>query len=301
MKCIHCNKEGVSYDGVSEMFFCKECGSLYDTEEHEQYIRNKGKIKIKEDKPSEVKGLSVFSHIILNTIQSIPLIGLIIPLMIGCSEMPGNDKKFYAGRFISQFLILSGAMLVYTVFIMDSRELRLAQLHDIVSTANNYFISASDREFDIDERDIPVSVLNRIEPVTLEPDIKYLDDISMFDGATVKGSTVLTLVNDIALDDRVSILVQTKQIASRYSKTTYRNYGLALDGVAYKADGPCYIKTDLEVLEPLTDDYGRLVHIEVIDLDKDKSIFKISEESNYSIQCFYEDDILIALVVKELK
>ena len=50
MKCIHCNKEGVSYDGVSEMFFCKECGSLYDAEEHEQYIRNKGKIKIKEIK-----------------------------------------------------------------------------------------------------------------------------------------------------------------------------------------------------------------------------------------------------------
>lgn len=300
MKCVICGKEGVSYDGISEMFYCEECGSLYSAEEKEKREHKHKKQKEVNKEQVKEKDLSLFSHVVLNTTQSIPILNILIPIVVGCSEMPNEDRKYYLSRFISQLFIIMCLICVYAVFISDSRDYRLEQFHKLTSVINSKFVSINDDRLSIEDRGIPISALKNIEIVSPEPESKYLESIEMFDDATVKGSTLLELIYDIYSDD-LAILIQTKQIANRYGKTTYRNYGLIIDGTIYKVDSPCYIKTEFDEVTPMTDDYGKTLSVELSDLENTKSIFKISEDNKYNIKCLYENDSLIGIVITESK
>ena len=298
MKCINCNNEEVVFDTVSEMYYCEKCGTLFEEGE----IKNKGNKKDCAKKHVKNNTLSLFSHVVLNTVQSMPIVGLIVPLLVSSTQISEYDRKYYTSRFISQILQCICIALVYAVFIAGAKEARSMYLHDMINGVNGYFITMADSHIDIKYTYVPVKVLDKLEPLKPDVESEYVDSMYLLDGSTIKGKSVSTILTDLNNQEDITILLQTTGIAKRYGKTTYRNFGQAIEGIELKTNEPCYIKDVGDTITPLLDDYGNVIRLGLKDLEDSKSIFYVKEDSNFTIKCFYnEDGTLIGVMLTETK
>lgn len=300
MKCIKCGAEGVAYDAVGNMFYCNKCNSLFSEDEVNKATKQQKKVTNKEKKIEE-KNLGTVSHIVFNLLQSLPLFNIIIPILISNSDVNDEDKKFYASRLISSLIILIILVIVFYFDILDVRSERINDLKSLKDKALQYALTCNDRDLSIDDFEVPVTKLRVIEQEE-EDDFSYYDIIQVFDNGSISGEYISNVLHDLDEVGGISILYQTKNIAQRYKKTTYRNYGPMLKNAEYKSNSPVYIKTELtDLLEQgiYTDDYGNPIVLPLSDIDAEKSIFAINKKSTYSINCIYDEDILKIVVVKE--
>lgn len=300
MKCIKCGSDDVTFDMVSELFYCSKCNSLFSEDELNKAPKKQKKAPNDSEKVKD-KSLGTFSHIVLNLLQSLPLLNIIVPVLISQSDVNDEDKKFYASRLISSLIIVIILVVILYFDIISVRYERLDSLKSLKDKALQYVLTHNDEDLSIDEFKVPVADIKVIEQEK-EDEFSYYDIMRTFNNGSINGEYLLDMLNDLDKVGNVSILYQTKAVARRHKKTTYRNYGPVLSNAEYKPSGPVYINTDLTDLleqEIITDDYGNQIIIPLSDVDAERTIYTINKKSTYSINCIYDKDILKVVVVKE--
>ena len=151
MKCLNCGSEELKYDELSDMYFCPKCNRLYDKGEivedmNEDDIEDDFEDGIKEWKEEE--DLNGFSLTVLSIMQSIPIIGLMVPILVNNSNVKVTYKKQFAYRFIGQVvicivLIIFGAVLYINdkTYVVDNLQ---HNMNLIVQSVRGSYISKDD-------------------------------------------------------------------------------------------------------------------------------------------------------------
>ena len=130
MKCLNCGSEELKYDELSGMYFCPKCNRLYDKSEIKDDVA-KDDIDIEDDESSPIvwdenEDLNGFSLTVLSILQSIPILGLIVPVIVNNSNVKLIYKKTFAYRLIGQFIIGIVLIVFGAVLFMNDKDNTIA-------------------------------------------------------------------------------------------------------------------------------------------------------------------------------
>lgn len=312
MKCLNCGSEELKYDELSDMYFCPKCNRLYDKDEiiedmNEDDIEYDFEDGIKEWKEEE--DLNGFSLTVLSIIQSIPIIGLIVPILISNSSVKVGYKKQFAYRFIGQVvicivLIIFGAVLYINdkTYVVDNLQ---HNMNLIVQSVRGSYISKDD---------IQIPNLTTVPKDSMIDTDAYVPEVGpilqgnweYFDGITMTGKQVKSLV-DSTVDSMVAYLLQTPDIAERHGKDSYRNFGYVLAGAESDSTKSNVFFVDKQsVYSFYTDDYGEYKDSGISDMSNSKCIFYINPKKSYTFNIIKNDSdevigFMFTEVVEEVK
>lgn len=284
MKCVECGSEELKYDDVSDMYFCDKCNKLFAIDELEPQDTTVSENFEEED----LNGLSLT---VLHLIQSIPVIGIIAPLLIANSNVKQEYKKAYAYRFISRLLIL--LVLAY-LFMFEFQSVKIDLYGTIVTGMKNIVTSTIPKsDFKIDEIEIPTgldfSTIQDIiyKEVNEDKSTQYIPDTNLefLSGVTMTGKQVLNLI-DSTSEYLVAYLVQTNDIRDRHGKKTYRNFGYLLADA--ELNGSVYYIELQDAYTLYLDDFNEMVFNKLDDLRNSRYIFYIRPRSSYSVDLIYD-------------
>lgn len=306
MKCLNCGSEELKYDELSDMYFCPKCNRLYDKSEIKDDV-SKDAIDAEDDSPTawnEDEDLNGFSLTILSILQSIPILGLIVPVIVNNSNVKLIYKKTFAYRLIGQFII--GMILIVfgaVLFINDKYNTITTLQYNMSSLIQDV------RSCYISKNDIRIPSLASIQKDTMVDADTYIPEVEpilqgnweYFDGITMTGKQVKSLV-DNTVDNMVAYLLQTPDIAERHGKDSYRNFGYVLAGAKSDSTKSNVFFIDKQSTYSFyTDDYGEYKDSGISDMSNSKYIFYINTKKSYTFNTIKnENDEVVGFMFTEV-
>ena len=308
MKCLNCGSEELKYDELSDMYFCPKCNRLYDkSETKDNSIKDDIDIEDDESSPTvwdEDEDLNGFSLTVLSILQSIPILGLIVPVIVNNSNVKLLYKKTFAYRLIGQFII--GIILIVfgaVLFVNDKNNTIAILQHNmssLVQDVRTCYISK-------DEVRMPsftsISKDSMIDTDSYVPEVESIPqgNWEYFDGITMTGKQVKSLV-DNTVGNMVAYLLQTPDIAERHGKDSYRNFGYVLAGAKSDSTKSNVFFVDKQsVYSFYTDDYGEYKDSGISDMSNSKYIFYINPKKPYTFNTIKnENDEVIGFMFTEV-
>lgn len=309
MKCLNCGSEELKYDELSDMYFCPKCNRLYDKDDVVEDIDDIEDIdnSIKEWKEEE--DLNGFSLTVLSIIQSIPIIGLIVPIIINNSNVKVSYKRQFGYRFIGQIaiciiLVILGAVLfvndkAYTVDNLQGKMISLVQ------SVRGSYISKDDVRMP-NLTTVPKDDIIDIDSYVPEVEPLKQDNWEYFNGTSMSGKQVMSLVTN-TVGSKVSYLLQTPDIADRHGKDSYRNFGYVLAGAESDSiKSSTYFIDKQSTYSFYTDDYGEYKDTGISDMSNSKYIFYVNPKKSYTFNTIENDEdevigFMFTEIVEEVK
>lgn len=313
MKCLNCGSEELKYDELSDMYFCPKCNRLYDKSEVEGKSIKDG-IDTEDDESSptvwdENEDLNGFSLTVLSILQSIPILGLIVPVIVNNSNVKLIYKKTFAYRLIGQFIIGIILIVFGAVLFMNDKDNTITMLqrnmNTIVHDVRACYISKDDIRIP-DLTSVPKDSMIDTDAYVPEVEPILQGNWEYFNGTVMTGKQVKSLV-DNTVGSMVSYLLQTPDIAERHGKDSYRNFGYVLAGA--KSDS---VKSNVFFIDKqstysfYTDDYGEYKDSGISDMSNSKYIFYINPKKSYTFNTVKSDNdevigFMFTEVVEEVK
>lgn len=309
MKCLNCGSEELKYDELSDMYFCPKCNRLYskndieidedDIEDDEDYL----------DVWNEDEDLNRFSLTVLSILQSIPIIGLIVPVIVNNSNVKPVYKKTFAYRLIGQLAIGVTVFILGVVIFVTDKYTVISDLqnniYDVVQTVRKTYISKSDIRI---PSLVSVPIDSMIDMSTYEPEISSLQasEWTYFNGVIMTGKQVTSLV-DTTVGSQVSYLLQTPDIAERHGKDCYRNFGYVLTGAeSDSSKSNVYFIDKQSTYSFYTDDYGEYRDSGIADMSNSKYIFYVNPKKSYTFNTIENDEdevigFMFTEIIEEVK
>lgn len=279
MVCLKCGSTSLTYDKLANMYFCKSCNKLYNDKEVDFN---------KCDELKETKELGGFTLTALNLVQSIPLVGIIVPYIITKSNVSNSYKRLFSYRFISQFIL--------TIIIVVALSICYLNLGKDISSAIQYshsMIVNSVKDTYIKKSDV-LSPTAKSKAKIDKPVVDSLstldsDNLIAFDGVVINGKAARTLI-DYSGNSLYACLLQTKSIEERYGKYCYKNYGYRLsEAYADTVHENYYVQCN-KYYDFYKDNAGNYVELGLDGIDDDKYIYYVNPASLYRFNVALDRD-----------
>ena len=297
MKCLNCGSKELDYDELSNMYFCPKCNRLYSASE----VESDAELLIDDDDTSnveewEVEGLNGFSLIVLNILQSIPIIGILIPIVVTNANVKESDKRHFGYRFLAQLFSVLICVVLLTIVMYNYKIDYGETLQQGMSNIIEFFMPRfksnvvtsipSMNSVTIDET-LPKEDSTEDVPVLSQ------DNWDLVDGVVMSGKQVMNIINKTE-GYQVAYLVQTVGISERHGEDTYINVGYVLDGFDNDAGkSTVYYVEARKNYELYTDDYGEYVYEEIDTIKNSKYIFYVNPKDNYVMNVLYDSNNLV--------
>lgn len=298
MKCLQCGSKELDYDELSNMYFCPKCNRLYSASEvesdDEMYVDDTDESNtIKEWETEELSG---FSLIVLNIVQSIPIIGVLIPVVVSNANVKESDKRHFGYRFLAQLFSMLICVVLLTIVMYNYKIDYGKALQQGMNNVIEFFMPGFKSNV--------ITSVPTMDSVTLDetlPDENVTDNVpvlsqdnwNLVDGVIMNGKQVMNIINETE-GCLVAYLIQTTDISKRHGEDTYINVGYVLDGFDRDTSKSTvyYIEARVDY-ELYTDDYGEYVYEEVDAIKNSKYIFYVNPKDNYVMNVLYDSNNLV--------
>lgn len=251
MDCIFCGSNKISYDKVTDMYYCSGCHNLFTLKD--KLIKDK-------DCKEELNG---FSLIILNIIQSIPIVGIIVPIIISKANVGISYKRQFIYRFVSQVLICCIIVVLYSAHF------------DYKNYSYKFLISAKMRSISVNF-DNP-NIVNPIVGLTKNSSYKFTaEPWECLDGTLMSGDTVRKIV-ELTYGNDLTYLVHNRNM---YNKDipVYRVYGVAVSDNTLVTKQRTYNQVE------------DLHNLGILHLTDDRSIYRVDRNYEYTFNIIFNED-----------
>ena len=252
MDCIFCGSGKISYDKVTDMYYCSDCHNLFTWRD-----------KLMKDK-SDKEELNGFSLTVLNLFQSIPIIGIIVPVIISKANVDTSYKRQFIYRFISQVFLYCVIAVLYSTHLCYK---------------DYSYVSWNTKKI----RDINVSfdspyVINPLTSFTKSKSYKFTaEPWEYLDGTLMSGSTVRKIV-ELTYGNNLTYLVHNRNTLSG-DVPVYKVYG-----VAVTEDNSLVAKQkSYNQVEDLHD-------LGVLQITDDRSMYRVDKEYTYTFNVILNDE-----------
>lgn len=291
-KCNYCESVKVRFDGTSGMWFCPDCSRFLEENEVSEFFEDEEDLGYEYDDQEELTGVSL---IVLNLLMYVPVLNMFMIGVLGKSDVKSQYRKVFTYRFIVDLCLVFVVFLLIIRAVGDYKVELSNGVHKVVESAANHVSSMTIGEVNIPEfisMDLMQIIESQRESDTdindergcLPPTWDYLN------GATITGRKLLDMLGDTG--EEFIILIQTGEIRSRYSKTTYRNVGYMVKGAsATGSTGNYFFDGDISApIQLYTDDYGEKVYMKTDDLYSQRYIYYINPKYNYVLHVLFDED-----------
>lgn len=295
MKCVNCKSNNTSYDVHSEMWYCKDCNSLFSSEE-----------VLDEDGDWEDKDLNGFSMIVLHIMQMIPLLNILVSYIVDNSEVKKEYKKCFNYKTLSQLLVFT---LVAVMAVIGYKHNTVEKLKDTYYTISGRCtelkesLNKSDvgEVFSSTESKSYKDLLDEIDSYVVVDDSDKSSRFYYLDGVVLDGDICQSIVQDTD-NESYSYLIQSRDISKRYGTNSYRNVGYILNTSSYEESNRnyFYVVGEDNDYSRYTDDYGEFIYEPVEDLFNKKYIYYLNPNKEYVITILHEEDLIVGLIFKEV-
>lgn len=299
MKCGYCGSQTITYDSASEMYYCKDCGRLMGEDEVEKVndaTEQQDEVgSVEEDEYEVIDGenLSGASLLILNIFMLVPIINILIAIFLNNSDIRREYKKCFSYRAVTFVLILVSALVYFYFFASSYKSNNTLSIHNALTTLSAAITTVHQADVDVNkftQLDFKQIIESRYEPDTDNSgsEESFILTWDLVDGVTLTGQMFYNIL-DAAGSDYI-ILVQTKQLANRYSSTTYRNLGFLADGSSKNESTSNYFYEG-SISKPIDlyfDDYGENVFISTGDLYNSKYIYYVNPKNNFKLNIIHD-------------
>lgn len=298
MKCLQCGSKELDYDELSNMYFCPKCNRLYSESEVEldDELLVDDTSSASKAKEWEAEELNGFSLIVLNILQSIPIIGILIPIVVTNANVKESDKRHFGYRFLAQLFSVLICVVLLTIVMysykIDYGEALQQGMNNIIEFFMPRFKSNA------------ITSIPSMDSITIDetlPDEDSTEDIpvlsqdnwNLVDGVVMNGKQVMNIINKTE-GCQVAYLVQTTGISERHGEDTYINVGYVLDGFDKDTSkSTVYYIEAKAAYELYTDDYGEYVYEEIDTIKNSKYIFYVNPKDNYVMNVLYDSNNLV--------
>lgn len=298
MKCLQCGSKELDYDELSNMYFCPKCNRLYSASEvkadDELYVDDTDESNTIEE--WEAEELSGFSLIVLNIVQSIPIIGILIPIVVSNANVKESDKRHFGYRFLAQLFSMLICVVLLTIVMYNYKIDYGKALQQGMNNVIEFFMPRFKSNV--------ITSVPSMDSVTLDetlPDENVTDNVpvlsqdnwNLVDGVIMNGKQVMNIINETE-GCLVAYLIQTIDISKRHGEDTYINVGYVLDGFDRDTSKSTvyYIEARVDY-ELYTDDYGEYVYEEIDAIKNSKYIFYVNPKDNYVMNVLYDSNNLV--------
>lgn len=298
MKCLQCGSKELDYDELSNMYFCPKCNRLYSESEveldDELLVDDTGSAS--KSKEWEAEELNGFSLIVLNILQSIPIIGILIPIVVTNANVKESDKRHFGYRFLAQLFSVLICVVLLTIVMytykIDYDEALQQGMNNIIEFFMPRF--KSNVTISIPSMDsITIDETLPDEDSTEDIPVLSQDNWDLVDGVVMNGKQVMNIINKTE-GCQVAYLVQTTGISERHGEDTYINVGYVLDGFDRDTSkSTVYYIEAKAAYELYTDDYGEYVYEEIDTIKNSKYIFYVNPKDNYVMNVLYDSNNLV--------
>lgn len=298
MKCLQCGSKELDYDELSNMYFCPKCNRLYSESEVElgDELLVDDTSSASKAKEWEAEELNGFSLIVLNILQSIPIIGILIPIVVTNANVKESDKRHFGYRFLAQLFSVLICVVLLTIVMytykIDYDEALQQGMNNIIELFMPRF--KSNAVISIPSMD-SVTIDETLPDEDSTEDIPVLsqDNWDLVDGVIMNGKQVMNIINKTE-GCQVAYLVQTTGISERHGEDTYINVGYVLDGFDKDTSkSTVYYIEAKAAYELYTDDYGEYVYEEIDTIKNSKYIFYVNPKDNYVMNVLYDSNNLV--------
>lgn len=298
MKCLQCGSKELDYDELSNMYFCPKCNRLYsesDVELDNELLVDDTSSASKAKK-WEAEELNGFSLIVLNILQSIPIVGILIPIVVTNANVKESDKRHFGYRFLAQLFSALICLVLLTIVVCSYKIDYGEALQKGMSNIIEFFMPKLKSNV--------ITSIPSMDSVTIDetlPDEDSVEDIpvlsqdnwDLVDGVVMNGKQVMNIINKTE-GCEVAYLVQTTGISKRHGEDTYINVGYVLDGFDKDTSkSTVYYIEAKAAYELYTDDYGEYVYEEIDTIKNSKYIFYVNPKDNYVMNVLYDSNNLV--------
>lgn len=298
MKCLQCGSKELDYDELSNMYFCPKCNRLYSESEVEldDELLVDDTSSTSKAKEWEAEELNGFSLIVLNILQSIPIIGILIPIVVTNANVKESDKRHFGYRFLAQLFSVSLCVVLLTIVMytykIDYGETLQQGMNNIIEFFMPRF--KSNVTISIPSMDsITIDETLPDEDSTEDIPVLSQDNWDLVDSVVMNGKQVMNIINKTE-GCQVAYLIQTTGISERHGEDTYINVGYVLDGFDKDTSkSTVYYIEAKAVYELYTDDYGEYVYEEIDTIKNSKYIFYVNPKDNYVMNVLYDSNNLV--------
>lgn len=306
MKCLQCGSNELDYDELSNMYFCPKCNHLYSASEidseDEESVDDIEESTVKEWESEELNG---FSLIVLNILQSIPIIGILIPIIVSNANVKESDKRHFGYRFLAQLFSVLVCMVLLAVLIYNykidytkSLQVGMNKIVELFMPKFKGNVVTSVPAMD----SVKIDEMLPEDEFATEVPVLSQDNWNLVDGVTMTGKQVMNLINETE-GCQVAYLIQTDDIADRHGKDTYNNVGYVLDGFDKDTGiSTVYYIEKRADYKLYTDDYGEYVYAEIDAIKNSKYIFYVNPKENYVMNVLYDlNNLVIGFMFTEVE
>lgn len=323
MICPKCEKHSLNLDDLTGMYYCNKCQSLLTQDDLLRHSKNKKEyhddgyefddeveIETDESEEWEEEDMNAFSLTVLSIIQTIPIIGLIPPIMLANSNVKEEYKRVFGYRLVGQVIGILAMLFLYLLWYnnykIELREVVIPAFNEVVT-----FIMLENKDIrDISALQIPTgktyedllpthSVIDEIEDVGFTQ-----DNWQHFNGVVMTGTQVRKLISD-TIDYEISYLLQTVKIADRHGNKTYRLMGRLLNGYTLDDSTPnryIYYIEQMSSYSLYTNDFGEYVSVDIDGIDNSSYIFYIKPNAHYEFDLIEDsEETIIGFLFKEVE
>lgn len=280
--CVNCGSEDVVLDELTGMYYCNSCSKMWDADEtttSDSY---------------EEEDLNGFSLFVLHILMTIPIIDMIMTGVISNSSIKEQYKKTLLYRGITNMFLYTAIIVGVVIFLKESEVVIEAQISDTVDSIVQWMLPDSKNTM------YNIPAVQSYEELLLSkaPKDNDVDDSKLpqniwqyMDGVSMSGKDVIALIADLS-DYDMSLLIQTKNLAGKYSSDSYRCVGMIPSAAYYNESSKnwFYDGTTTIDFEFMTDDYGEYITDSYKDIYQSKYIYYLNPKSDFTIRLLHSSD-----------
>lgn len=298
MVCPECEMDIAERDAVTGDYYCPHCNYIFS---------------LREKKIRREKDVILPLDIILSFLMLLPFINVFLLALVSMIKVKKEYTRHYALIILSSLIMFVWVLTYFIHYAGVDRNNLEAEIVRMRTEFNNEFILQEEINSKKQEYLDSLQQLNNLKEQEefldnqiseaekeLSSDIidKNLYKLSLLDNATMIGTNVIQLMNDLS-ESKVALLVNTINFNAKYTNT-YRAYGYLLSETNVESKTmPTYkFFKDKEITrEYLLDSYE-----EITDVYESKKISYINPKSSFRVRVYFvEESATVVLTFKEEK
>lgn len=297
--CKLCGTETI-YDEYAGTHYCEKCCEILD----DSQVYEESDEVMNETVEYNGEHLSVPSLVFLNILMWIPILNIFVAFWINNSDAKSEYKKQFGTKILIDIIVMLCLLVLLVPWIYNRKKLVYENAHKVVMWCEDIFMSQGE-DMDLptfDSADYLELLAQQSKDLPTYTDaIAPNENHRIFNGCILTGKSATNMI--AGMDTTAIVLVQTKEIARRYSKDTYRNVGRLISGAEYNVRAENYMyEGELPVIaDYYTNDYGEEISVPLDDLFNSKYIYYLNPDKYYECTILCNDlEEVTGFVLKEV-
>lgn len=219
MQCPNCLLDDVEYNEKTNMFYCPDCHSMWSKKRE--------------------RNVPPVISMIINFIMLIFPINFVLLFLLTKLRVKKEQLKTYSMNVINSIFLVMGFMLIILDMGLRNKDDIIEKYDELSSTISTDILFQMNINAELEEQLNQEKLLNQEKEreQKLREELQYEEEFSKslsveietpiiyyLNNVTLSGSDIKTILNDASKCSNIAVFLQTKGIASKFSKQTYVCY-----------------------------------------------------------------------------